>query len=113
MSCTHCPRRMNYVFHSHHLLHCQILVRCFLLFCHAIFLVEMQFLFCAPPLSVTEEIVYSPCGVGQVRRPVFFPCCGVSVREKHVLLHLVTDMAIEEGQSNPNSRKENHQKGNA
>lgn len=60
-----------------------------------------------------KRLYILPCGVGQVRRPVFFPCCGVSVREKHVLLHLVTDMAIEEGQSNPNSRKENHQKGNA
>lgn len=53
-------------------------------------------------------------GVGQVRRPVFFPCCGVSVREKHVLLHLVTDMAIEEGQSNlPNSGMKNYQPGNS
>ncbi|BBN13088.1 hypothetical protein MPTK1_6g00690 [Marchantia polymorpha subsp. ruderalis] len=39
----------------------------------------------------TNAIVY------KVTRPVFLPCFGVSRREKHVLLHLVTDVVIEQG----------------
>lgn len=82
---------MKHDFHRQHLLHCQFFPDVLLLlFRLSIFLVEMQFLFCAPPLSVSEGILYSPRGVGQ-----FFPHpCGVSIREKHVLLPLVTYMAI-------------------
>jgi hypothetical protein len=36
-----------------------------------------------------------------VKKPVILPCCGVSMKEKHVLLHLVTDMTIEEGLLKP------------
>ncbi|CAK9197218.1 unnamed protein product [Sphagnum jensenii] len=39
----------------------------------------------------TQAVVY------KVKKPVILPCCGVSMKEKHVLLHLVTDMTIEEG----------------
>ncbi|KAL2623410.1 hypothetical protein R1flu_003615 [Riccia fluitans] len=35
--------------------------------------------------------------VYKVTRPVFFPCFGVSKREKHVMLHLVTDVLTEQG----------------
>lgn len=33
----------------------------------------------------------------QVRRPVLFPCFGVQKKEKHILLPLVADVAIEQG----------------
>lgn len=39
----------------------------------------------------TNAIVY------KVTRPVFLPCFGVTKREKHVLLHLVTDVVVEQG----------------
>ncbi|CAM6111330.1 unnamed protein product [Calypogeia fissa] len=35
--------------------------------------------------------------VYKVTRPVFLPCFGVSKREKHVFLHLVTDVVVEQG----------------
>ncbi|KAI5058306.1 hypothetical protein GOP47_0026476 [Adiantum capillus-veneris] len=39
----------------------------------------------------TNAIVY------KVEKPIFFPCFGVNRREKHILLSLVTDVAIEQG----------------
>jgi len=38
------------------------------------------------------------CGcVAQVTRPVPFPCFGVLKKEKHVLLHSVADVVVEQG----------------
>ncbi|KAH7442217.1 hypothetical protein KP509_03G077300 [Ceratopteris richardii] len=39
----------------------------------------------------TNAIVY------KVEKPIFLPCMGVNRREKHILLSLVTDVAIEQG----------------
>ncbi|MCO5611825.1 hypothetical protein L7F22_066084 [Adiantum nelumboides] len=39
----------------------------------------------------TNAIVY------KVEKPIFLPCFGVNRREKHILLSLVTDVAIEQG----------------
>ena len=33
----------------------------------------------------------------QVEKPIFLPCFGLYRREKHILLPLVTDVAIEQG----------------
>lgn len=35
--------------------------------------------------------------VYKVKRPLFLPCLGVSRRDKHILLPLITDVAIEQG----------------
>nr|KYP33945.1 hypothetical protein KK1_045154 [Cajanus cajan] len=37
------------------------------------------------------------CCVAQVTRPVPFPCFGVLKKEKHVLLHSVADVVVEQG----------------
>lgn len=44
-----------------------------------------------------ELYVTSNAIVYKVKRPVFFPCFGVTRREKHMLLPLVTDVVIEQG----------------
>jgi len=44
-----------------------------------------------------ELYVTSNAIVYKVKRPVFLPCFGVTRREKHMLLPLVTDVVIEQG----------------
>ncbi|KAL3690733.1 hypothetical protein R1sor_004384 [Riccia sorocarpa] len=48
-------------------------------------------------IKTRKLYVTSNAIVYKVTRPVFLPCFGVSKREKHVLLHLVTDVITEQG----------------
>ena len=52
---------------------------------------------CALSKLRSVTVVLLRIGLFQVKRPLFLPCLGVSRRDKHILLPLITDVAIEQG----------------